>query len=330
MKPFIKYPGGKTKEIPLVRKFMPKKVERYFEPFVGGGSIYFDLEIEQSFINDKSRDLYLLYKLIKEQDLSLKKILYDMDIFWKKLDNDVKFDYKKDTLSFKFDKYYASALKRKQNSIIKFESQGLNVSDEDKELLYRTARKTAFYMIIRDIYNSKQENVSLHVASFYFLREYCYSSMFRFSKTGNFNVPYGGRSYDLKYMSTKLDYMFSKEVEDYFKHTEISNDDFEIFLKKYSLASSDFIFLDPPYDSDFSTYDQNTFDKNEQIRLRDNLKNTKAKWMLIIKKTDFIYDLYKEFNILEYDMNYMVSFKNRNDRDVKHLLITNYEIEEKI
>ena len=48
--------------------------------------------------------------------------------------------------------------------------------------------------------------------------------------------------------------------------------------------------------------------------------------MLIIKKTDFIFDLYKDFYIYEYDMNYMVSFKNRNDRDVKHLLITNYEL----
>ena len=61
--------------------------------------------------------------------------------------------------------------------------------------------------------------------------------------------------------------------------------------------------------------------------LRDCMKNTKAKWMLIIKKTDFIYDLYKEFNIYEYDKNYLVSFKNRNSKDVKHLLITNYEIE---
>ena len=57
------------------------------------------------------------------------------------------------------------------------------------------------------------------------------------------------------------------------------------------------------------------------------MNNTKAKWMLIIKKTDFVYDLYKEFNIYEYDKNYLVSFKNRNAKDVKHLLITNYEIE---
>lgn len=113
----------------------------------------------------------------------------------------------------------------------------------------------------------------------------------------------------------------------FFKHTSIYNLDFEKFLNLFNLNKNDFIFLDPPYDSEFSTYDNNSFDRNEQIRLHDFLKNTKARWMLIIKKTDFIYNLYKEFNIYEYDKNYLVSFKNRNAKDVKHLLITNYEIE---
>ena len=71
--------------------------------------------------------------------------------------------------------------------------------------------------------------------------------------------------------------------------TKIYNLDFEKVLNKFELNENDFIFLDPPYDSEFSTYDQNSFDKNEQIRLADFLKNTKACWMLIIKKTDFIY-----------------------------------------
>lgn len=32
MKTFLKYPGGKTKEIPLVCRCMPKQIDRYFEP----------------------------------------------------------------------------------------------------------------------------------------------------------------------------------------------------------------------------------------------------------------------------------------------------------
>ena len=88
----------------------------------------------------------------------------------------------------------------------------------------------------------------------------------------------------------------------------------------------DFIFLDPPYDTEFSTYAQNDFDKNDQIRLANYLKNTKANFMLVIKNTDFIRSLYdyEEFNVDIFDKKYMVSFKNRNDKDVEHLMITNY------
>ena len=57
MKPFIKYPGGKLKEFSLVERFKPNNIKRYFEPFVGGGSIYFNINISNSFINDKSEDL---------------------------------------------------------------------------------------------------------------------------------------------------------------------------------------------------------------------------------------------------------------------------------
>ena len=102
--------------------------------------------------------------------------------------------------------------------------------------------------------------------------------------------------------------------------------DFEDFCNKVSLNEHDFMFLDPPYDTEFSTYAQNDFGKDDQIRLANYLKKTKAKFMLVIKNTEFIYSLYKDsgFNIKSFDKKYLVSFMNRNDKDVEHLLITNY------
>ena len=135
-------------------------------------------------------------------------------------------------------------------------------------------------------------------------------------------------SYNNKFLINKIDEMFSVEMHNYMADTTIQQNDFEDFLNQYEFNDRDFIFLDPPYDSDFSTYDQNPFDRNEQIRLRDFLTNTNAKWMLIIKKTDFINELYRDFHVYEYGKNYMVSFKNRNDKNVSHLLITNYQLQE--
>ena len=83
------------------------------------------------------------------------------------------------------------------------------------------------------------------------------------------------------------------ELENHLKKTTIYNADFEEFLKKSKPKKDDFLFLDPPYDTEFSTYDRNTFDKLDQQRLANYLiHECRANWMMIIKNTDFIYDLY--------------------------------------
>ena len=96
-----------------------------------------------------------------------------------------------------------------------------------------------------------------------------------------------------------------------------------------SYHKDDFIFLDPPYDTTFSSYDMNIFGEKEHIRLRDCLLKTKTKWMIVIKETEFIKELYCDIEnifIKSYDNEYSVNIKNRNNKKVKHLIITNYKI----
>ena len=332
MKPFMKYPGGKAKELPLINKYKPKIISRYFEPFVGGGSVYFDLNINESYINDYSYDLINFYTQIKKCNKTFKQILMAFDEIWRLLDSrDPDNNTFKTLEGFRKDDYfvfYNQTKKRKTTTVAKLIKKGNYINKENLEKIEITIRKTAFYMMVRNIYNQDCQSKEMRAAAYYFLREYCYSSMFRFSKNGNFNVPYGGMSYDTKYLKNKIEEMFSDETRKYMKKTVIQNLDFEDFLKQYKYTKNDFVFLDPPYDSDFSTYDQNPFDKTEQMRLNCLLKHINANWMLIIKKTDFIKNLYKDFYIYEYEKNYMVSFKNRNDKEAEHLLITNYRIME--
>lgn len=202
----------------------------------------------------------------------------------------------------------------------------------DKDILdnVETSLKSAFYMHFRYLYNNKKKyNLSnaFVIAIFLFIRNYAYSWMFRYNTAWDFNVPYGGIWYNNKNFNKKLDYLKSKELQEHLKNTAIENNDFEIFFKNNEPKKDDFIFLDPPYDSEFSTYDKNIFNKEDQKRLADYLiKDCNAKWMMIIKNTEFIFDLYnkKWLNIKTFDKKYLVSFMNRNDKDVKHLLITNY------
>jgi DNA adenine methylase len=103
--------------------------------------------------------------------------------------------------------------------------------------------------------------------------------------------------------------------------------DFEAFLQKHQPHTEDFIFFDPPYDSEFSTYAQNEFGWKDQERLASYLlKQCEAKFMLVIKNTPAILDLYGNtgLNIKTFDKKYLVSFQDRNNRDAEHLIITNF------
>jgi DNA adenine methylase len=150
--------------------------------------------------------------------------------------------------------------------------------------------------------------------------------MFRYNSAGEFNVPYGGVSYNRKYMAKKLRQIRAPAIINKFAAAQIERSDFLNFLARRRPESDDFIFLDPPYDSDFSEYGKNTFDRQDHQRLADFLLATPAKWMLIIKSTDFIHSLYdnKGLHIHTADKKYMWTIKERNVRDTVHLMVTNY------
>lgn len=202
----------------------------------------------------------------------------------------------------------------------------------EKDILdnIETAFKSAFYMHFRYLYNNKIKYNLPHaykIAIFLFIRNYAYSGMFRYNKQWDFNVPYWWIWYNNKNFKKKIDYLKSEELQKHLQNTVIENSDFEDFFRNNKPKKDDFVFLDPPYDSEFSTYDKNTFNRDDQERLANYLINDcKAKWMMIIKNTDFIFSLYnnKGLNIQTFDKKYLVSFMNRNNKDVKHLLITNY------
>lgn len=80
-----------------------------------------------------------------------------------------------------------------------------------------------------------------------------------------------------------------------------------------------------PYDSEFSEYDQSAFTQNDQQRLASFLIKTKAQWMVVIKETEFIRKIYThpKVKMLTFDKSYTYNVRGRNNRAVKHLIITN-------
>lgn len=357
IKPFIKWAGGKDKELKTLQSYFPKVYSRYIEPFVGGGSVFLNTTCEQYFINDKSEELICLYKMISSQNKLFFQLLNKIAYSWKYIEDLIE-KYESELI----DLYNSGKDKAIEQFIFKYleEFSKLNISNNysNEILIYEIkknlsskiqrakkiekqkgvmpvdeilanmecALKSSFYMYIRSLYNSinVEDDIAAYSAYFYFIREYCYSSMFRYNSDGKFNVPYGGISYNRKNLFTKIEYLHSEIIVNKLQKASMHCEDFETFLNTLNLSEKDFIFLDPPYDTEFSTYANNTFDKNDQIRLADYLKKTKARFLLVIKETDFIRSLYPRFNIISFDKHYLVSFKNRNKKDVTHLIITNY------
>lgn len=207
-------------------------------------------------------------------------------------------------------------------------------SDTDLKENLITGFTSGTYMYFRDIYNDillgriQKVSKAYRIANFYFIREYCYGSMFRYNSKGEFNIPYGGMSYNRKAFRRKVDEIFNSETEALFYNTEIHCKDFDDFLNTVELSEKDFMFLDPPYDTDFSDYEGKDFTQKDQQRLAEALIKTKAQFILIIKNTDFIYSLYEHhFNILCFDKKYTYNVRSRNERNVEHLIITNIPIQ---
>jgi len=88
------------------------------------------------------------------------------------------------------------------------------------------------------------------------------------------------------------------------------------------------MFLDQPYDSEFTDYGYCKFDREEQEKLAKCFKETKIKCLMIVGKTDFISNLYKDYIVDEYDKKYrfkLYAGRVGDEINTKHLIIKNYK-----
>ncbi|WP_373277538.1 DNA adenine methylase, partial [Prevotella falsenii] len=298
LRPLLKWPGGKEKELKYILPLLPD-FENYYEPFVGGGSVFAAMKAKKYFVNDKSEALIGIYNGIAKSDEQFFFWLDNISSTWRNMfrfaqeEIAIKTAYKSyrtdeinetDLFSFlqsylsdvkktnTFSQYIADSfhwhrqemeeifeknIKDKMRRMKKIELERGFLSENDVQKNIETAYMSTLYTYFRMLYNDKKiasETPSLHTSLFLFLRYYAYSGMFRYNDKGEFNVPYGGMSYNKKSLQKEIDYYKSESLLEKFRRTTVFCLDFEEFFYKFKPKENDFIFLDPPYDSDFSTY----------------------------------------------------------------------------
>jgi DNA adenine methylase len=200
--------------------------------------------------------------------------------------------------------FYNSIKNNYMNDIYEF----MNLNSNNEETYYKIRNDM---VVQNELDNAKR---------FYYLRKTCFRGMLRYNKNGKFNIPFG------KYKKINFDDLKNKNYEKILKNTEIYNKDFEYIFEKYN-DSNNFMFLDPPYDSEFTDYGYCKFGKEEQLKLYKLFSTTKIKCLMIIGKTDFIENLYKEYIVNEYDKKYkfkLYAGRINDNINNKHLIIKNY------
>lgn len=69
MSPVVKWAGGKRQILEKLKANLPEKFNNYFEPFIGGGALLFDLAPKNATINDVNQELLAIYICLKDDEL---------------------------------------------------------------------------------------------------------------------------------------------------------------------------------------------------------------------------------------------------------------------
>jgi DNA adenine methylase len=374
VQPLIKWPGGKSRELKIIKRFMTQlnfnsNRDKYFSPFVGGGALFFDLQPKYAFLNDLDKELINFYNCVKIQDdeffqtlkfiendlLVLEEIAYLLideyiNIFsvvdgeetskpkFNKLTNDLLkvVDYhqfsKIVTKGLKnFEKIISDFVKRKIKTTTKLKRKG-PLKPHTHSLQFETALKSGYYTYLRDfLYNKKIGTPGEKSAFFYYIREFCFGSMFRYNRDGEFNIPYGGANYNKKNFRAKINKLSNPKLVQHFQTgIKFSNLDFKEYFDTMSshMEKRDFVFLDPPYLTEFSDYSNNQFTIDDHKELAKRFSDLECNGLMVIKHTELIYKLYKDygnFSINRFAKKYTYNVRGRNVRDATHLIITNYD-----
>ena len=278
VKPYLKWAGGKRQLLPEIKKYLPPRINsyRYFEPFVGAGALFFDLQPRNAVINDFNNQLILCYSAIK---------------------NDV-----------------GSLIKELQ----------IHKENNSEEYFYKIRS------LDRD--HKAFENLSVieKAARLIFLNKTCFNGLYRVNSQGLFNVPYGRYKNPIICDEPVL-LAINRYLNDKNNKIIIMSGDFEIAVKNADKKS--FVYFDPPYHSpnntNFTGYQADGFNEDEQIRLRDvfmKLTIQGTKCLLSNSDTEFIREIYNNelFDIITVEAKRNINSDGAGRGNVNEVLIKNW------
>src|SRR3989338_3427370 len=290
------YVGDKYKLMKQLVNYFPEKIDSFYEPFTGGGTVFLNIAANKYFLNDIDKNLIKIHEFLIESSKSPDKffIAAEKVIRKHKLSRSYKEDVIPDSLKKEWKKTYFA----------RFNKDG--------------------YEKLRTGVNSNIDNDPLIL---YLLLIYGFNRMLRFNGGGKFNLPVGNADFNknvVRALNGYFDFVKDKTIK-------ITSKDFRKFISEKRYTKSDFVYLDPPYLITASEYNKFWDSKSESdlLNLIDNLDKKCVKFALSNvthyngSKNDLLIKWMVQYKVHKIESNY-ISYHNNGKKIIKEVLITNY------
>ena len=299
IKPFLKWAGGKTQLLDTFQKFYPEAlfegaIKNYYEPFVGGGAVFFDIarqfKIKSAFLYDVNEELILTYMVVQKDAYKLMEHLEKHQKKYKNLKEEKKKEYF----------YEVRQRFNNQKGRINFER-----------------------------YSGKWVS---RAAQTIFLNKTCFNGLFRFNSKGLFNTPKGSylnpkilESEVILKTSELLNIAEIKKAD--FKQLE--ND-----IRSHSFVYYDPPYRPLNKTSSFTSYSRNPFTDNDQTELSALFQRLNEKGInQMLSNSDpkntnpddnFFDDLYHNHYIFRVPAKRMINSDGKKRSAINEIIVTNY------
>ena len=290
------YVGDKYKLITEIKTHFPDNIGRLIEPFVGGGSVFMNVDANEFLLNDIDSFVISIHRM-------LCSYVDREDEFFKEF--------------FDIVKKYNLSLSYKENTVPK------ELKESFPKTYFAKYNKEA-YSQLRDDFNKggKQDIMQL-----YALLIYGFNRMLRFNKKGDFNLPVGNVDFNQNTYNAIVDYFTL--LKD--KNVVWYNEDFRVFLNNIDYREDDLIYLDPPYLITFSEYNKlwNEETERELLNLLDDLNKRNIKFAISNvthykgKVNNLFLEWSKHYNSFPIKSNY-ISFNDNTVKNFNEVLVTNF------
>ncbi|MDD7317936.1 MAG: Dam family site-specific DNA-(adenine-N6)-methyltransferase [Prevotella sp.] len=290
------YVGDKYKLVGEIKTHLPKKINRFIEPFVGGGSVFMNIDAGCFLLNDIDANVISIHKM-------LCGYVGHKEDFYREF--------------FSLVEKYNLSLSYKENI----------VPDE----LKKAYPKTYFAKYNKEAYVKLREDFNKgNVKDFmmlYALLIYGFNRMLRFNKKGDFNLPVGDVDFNQNTYNALEDYFKLLEK----KTVEWSSMDFVDFLVSVDYAENDLIYLDPPYLITSSEYNKLwNYDKEQaMLSLLDSLDARHVRFAIsnVTHYRGNVNEAFqkwsKKYNTYPIKSNY-ISFNDNTIKKFNEVLVTNF------